>query len=50
MKSTVRSLNGKVRAKKLKADAEFERKLDDQKGFCNDVKLKREVTVKELQT
>jgi hypothetical protein len=49
MKSAVRSLNGKVRAKKLKADEELERKLDDQKQLLKDVKLKHEKTVKELQ-
>ena len=50
MKSAVRSLNGKVRAKKLKADEELERKLDNQKQLLKDVKLKHEKTVKELQT
>ena len=49
MKSAVRSLNGKVRAKKLKADEELERKLDNQKQLLKDVKLKHEKTVKELQ-
>ena len=48
MKSTVRSLNEKVRAKKLKADAELGMKLDDQKELLKDVRLKHNVAVKEL--
>ena len=50
MKSTVRSLNGKVKAKKLKADEELERKLDEQKELMKDVKLKHGKLVKELLT
>ena len=50
MKLTVRSLNGKVKANKLKAVEELERKFDDQKELLKDTKLKHDVAVKELQT
>ena len=50
MKSTVRSPNGKMRAKKLKANETLENKLDDQKEFLKDAKLKHDAALNVLQT
>jgi hypothetical protein len=50
MKLTVRSLTGKERANKLRADEELEGKLSDQRKFPKDVKFKHGVGIGELQT
>ena len=48
MKSTVRSLHGKARAKKLNAGAELEGNLNDQKELLKDARKKHGVAVTEL--